>query len=63
MTDNASKRIDVKLNITTKILVPKVPSSLMLDGGGQIATKALDAETLKRIADLWREEFLRKSGR
>jgi len=62
MTNNSSKRVDANLNIKAKILIPKTPSSLMLDGGGQVSTRALDLDTLNRIADLWREEFIRKAG-
>lgn len=61
MANNAMPRITIKLGVSAKIIVPNCPKSLMLDGGGQIATKALDEDTLNKIAAAWREEFFRKA--
>lgn len=61
MTNNAGKRLDVKIGIKAKIIIPNCPRSLQLDGGGSISTKALDDKTLENIAEQWRQEFLRKA--
>ena len=61
MTNNRGKRVKTDLGIKANIIIPRVPSTVMLDGGGQIATKALDNETLSKIADLWKAEFIAKA--
>lgn len=62
MTNNIMPRIEVKVGISAKIIVPNCPKSLMLDGGGQVSTKALDEATLNKIADIWRDEFIKKAA-
>lgn len=50
----------MKVNVKTKILTPKVPNFLLVEGKDSIRVGDVDKEDLKEIADAWYQDLLKK---